>query len=601
MMKSVSVFALLCLLSLPGFSGLVPKCEAQQRQAPLVYDYYSLAVTSISKSAAEAYKLSDIAQRVKLLMYAATLLPASEHEAAVRLLEVALSDLQEWISQDKATAWQRNTGLTLRNQVLAAYARLDGEKAAALQQEYASEATKKSRDFSAKQDNWFGQLNSRRTRADQPAGIALSLLDTNPDQAVALAARSLQEGVVSSVLSDVVKKLMQSGNRELLNRIENAAGQMLAQNVTVDPFSLPYAAEIVQSDSNMPAPARTAFIGFFMRSLQNASHIISEPGINANYLRAVFTNFTLSVRPVILKYAPEQLLMFEQVLDQVGQFVPAETRSRLQAFQPETFSDPRERLNDILKDAVPAKRDLRLVRLLADLLRNKSTDQNNLDLAADAISGFMDSDAKSAYTDLLTITRIDAFVRQKKFIEAQQLAGSISSEETRAWAWLALSSAAVKSDRVLGFELISNALKALDKASPSPQKVELALRATAMLAKNDPQRAFDTLSTTSRYANSSSAKVDPPTKPPFAFGLEATIAEAHTTLGVFPESLGELEINPALAVLATTDWFRADQIVDVIREPALRLQLKLQFAGAVLVQESKPQRKEAAAKPSARN
>jgi hypothetical protein len=148
--------------------------------------------------------------------------------------------------------------------------------------------------------------------------------------------------------------------------------------------------------------------------------------------------------------------------------------------------------------------------------------------------------------------------------------------------------------------LISNALKALDKASPSPHKVELALRAAAMLAKNDPQRAFDTLSTTSRYANSSTSKVDPPTKPPFAFGLEATIGEAHTTLGVFPESLCELEINPSLAVLGTADWFRADQIVDVIREPALRLQLKLQFAGAVLAIESQSKRKEAP-KPSAKN
>jgi hypothetical protein len=122
-----------------------------------------------------------------------------------------------------------------------------------------------------------------------------------------------------------------------------------------------------------------------------------------------------------------------------------------------------------------------------------------------------------------------------------------------------------------------------------------------MLAKSDPQRAFDVLSTTSRYANSSASKVDPPTKPPFAFGLEATIGEAHTKLGVFPESLGELKIDPLLASLATTDWFRADQIASDIREPALRLQLKLQLAGAVLAQESKPRRKESAPKPSAKN
>jgi hypothetical protein len=602
MMKSVIAFALLCLLSSPGFSGLVPECEAQQRLAPSEYDYYSLAMTSISNSSAEASKLLDIPQRVKLLMYAATLLPASGHEEAVRLLEVALSDLKEWISQDKATGLQRYTGLTLRNQVLAAYARLDAEKAASLQKEYAAETTKRSRDFSAKQNDWFGQLNSRRTRADQPAGIALSLLDTDPERAMELAARSLQDGVVSNVLCDVVKKLIQSGNRALLNRFENAAGQILAQNATLDPFSLPCAAEIIQSDRDMAETARTAFIGFFTRSLQNASRLVSEPGTNADYIRAVFTMFTLNARPVILQYAPEQLLAFDLLLDQVAPLVSEQTRTTLQAFQPEKFAEPRDRLAEILRDPNSQRRDLRLVRLVSELLRKEDEDaQESLDLAADAISGLSDPDHKAAFTDRLTITRINRLVKPKKFIEAQRLAGSISSEETRAWALLALSTVAAKADRVLGFELISNALKAIDKASPSPQKVELALTATAMLAKNDPQRAFDTFVAASRYANSSPSKIDPPTKPAVAFGLEATIGEAHTKLGVFPESLGELRIEPSLSALGTTDWFRADQIVNDIREPSLRLQLKLQFAGAVLAQESKSRRKEAAPKPSAKN
>jgi hypothetical protein len=156
---------------------------------------------------------------------------------------------------------------------------------------------------------------------------------------------------------------------------------------------------------------------------------------------------------------------------------------------------------------------------------------------------------------------------------------------------LALSRVAANADRVLGFELISNALKALDKASPSPRKVELALIAAAMLAKSDQQRAFDTLSVASRYANSSASRVDPPARPPFAFGLDASIGEAHIRLGVFPESLGELRIDPSLSALATTDWFRADHIVNDIREPSLRLQLKLQLAGAVLAKQSKPRKK----------
>lgn len=200
----------------------------------------------------------------------------------------------------------------------------------------------------------------------------------------------------------------------------------------------------------------------------------------------------------------------------------------------------------------------------------------------------------------MTITRINAFVKQRKFIEAQQLAASIPPEETRAWALLALSTVAAKADRVLGFELISNALKALDKASPSPHKVQLALMASAMLAKNDRQRAFETFATASRYANSSPSNVDPPKKPAVAFGLEVKIAEAQTRLGIFPESMSELKIDPSLSVLATADWFRADSIVNDIRDTALKIQLKLQFADAVLVEQSKL-RKKASSKPSLTN
>jgi hypothetical protein len=64
--------------------------------------------------------------------------------------------------------------------------------------------------------------------------------------------------------------------------------------------------------------------------------------------------------------------------------------------------------------------------------------------------------------------------------------------------------------------------------------------------------------------------------------------------------MGELKIDPSLSVLATADWFRADSIVNDIRDTALRIQLKLQFADAVLAEASKP-RKKASSKPSVTN
>jgi hypothetical protein len=116
------------------------------------------------------------------------------------------------------------------------------------------------------------------------------------------------------------------------------------------------------------------------------------------------------------------LLEFDLLLDETTSLVPENMRSLVQSLPPETLSEPKQRLDEILKDAVADRRDRRLIRFISELLRNQSNDlEKTFDLAAEAISGFSDTDVKSAYTDRLTIARVDELVRQKKIIEAQQL------------------------------------------------------------------------------------------------------------------------------------------------------------------------------------
>ena len=607
-MRSSAALALLLVLTSPGFLCPSSPCEAQNKFAPPEYDYYSLALTSISSSAAEASKLPDIPQRVSLLISAAIILPSSQRDEAVSLLELALRNVKEWGSQNKASWYQRNTAAQLRNEILADYAKLDPEKATALQKEFQTSAestTSNSEVGSNKDRSWYAHFSERRAIADQAAQIAASIIDADSEKASALVLQSLQGGTVSNVLAGIVQKEIQHGNRAVLNKLEMGIGQVLTGNVTLDPFSLAYASSLAQSDKDMTPAARSALVGFLMRSLQVWSGLINSHSesagfvIDTDYINIVFTMLSLYARPVILQYSPEQLLTFDLVLDQVAPFVPEKAKAQLQAFQPEKFSEPRDGLNEILKDPNPQRRDLRLVGLVFQLLRNESVDApKRFDLASDAISAFTDSDTKRAFTDLLVITRVNALVKQKDFIEARRITGSISTDETRVWALLALAAAATKSDKVLGFELLNNGLQALDKASPSPHKVQLALIATSMLAKSDPQRAFDALSDVSRYANSSAAKVDPPAKPPVAFGLDASIGEMHTKLGVFPESLSDLQIDSSVSTVATNDWFRANQIADGIREPALRLRLKLEFAKIMIAEGPKPKKKEPTKKPS---
>src|SRR5258707_1757883 len=173
-LRIAGTIALVAILISPGFFWLPPKCEAQDKIAPAEYDYYSLAVTSILNSAAEASKLTDIPQRVNLLINAAKVLPASQHEGAVRLLDVALSNVKEWGSEDKARWYQRHTAATLRNEVLAVYAKLDPEKATALQREFqAAESTSDNSATYNKNKYWFTQFTDREPISDQAAKIAI--------------------------------------------------------------------------------------------------------------------------------------------------------------------------------------------------------------------------------------------------------------------------------------------------------------------------------------------------------------------------------------------------------------------------------------------
>ncbi|HKO42689.1 MAG TPA: hypothetical protein VJU84_05340 [Pyrinomonadaceae bacterium] len=570
--------------------GHLRECTAQNTLTTEEYDYHALALTAISNSAREASKLKDIPQRVRILLYAAKTLAPYQHNEATRFLDIALGDLKQWTSAEKTSTYEQHTASALRNEVLALYAQLNPKKAAVLRKEFLAEARSRTpgeSEISLKSKSWLTQFAERSAVADQRAKMALALIESEPEKALRLVVHSLQAGTISSILFDISDKLIQNRNRTLLNRLEITIAQGLEETSMLDPDSITYAALLVLADKEMPSATRTAFINFLMRSLQAWASVAKEAGTDTSYISRGFFAFSQTVRRVISQYAPDRLVLFNSVLNQAADLVPERMKSVTRVLPPETFVDPRERLNDILKDPAPEIRDDRLIRFVSQLLRNEpNSSDKRFDLIAEAINGLNDTEAKAAFTELLTITRIDSLAKQKRFLEAQELTGSISSEETRAWALLALAKAAAKADQVLGFDMITNALKVLYGAPSGPQKVELGLMATATLTESDEQRAFGMLSTVVKYANASPAKIDAPSKHAYASGIEASIEQSPIRLGLFPETLGDLRIDPALSTLATTDWFRADQIVDDVRDVGLRIRLRLQLAAAVLADES---------------
>ena len=320
-MQTKKILSIAILISLI-FCGSRSFCKGQKKISPADYDYYALATSSITEITREASKLPEIPQRVRVLIDAAKILAPAERREAVRILEVALADLKDWGSSD-GTSWrQRNMATTLRNEVLAVYALIDSEKALVREKEFQllgeSDASNTPNPLNFKGESWRAQFNDQRAAADQPAKVALSVIDSDPEKALGLVVQSVQGGIISSVLFDIQEKLIKNGNRALVDRLENRIGQILTTSVALDPSSLDYAAILGLADGEMPQAAKNSLVSFLIRSLQTWVIVAKEPGVDSFYITRGFTTFSGSPRMLISQYAPDQLLEFDLLLDQTA-------------------------------------------------------------------------------------------------------------------------------------------------------------------------------------------------------------------------------------------------------------------------------------------
>jgi hypothetical protein len=592
------------------FSLALPERCVGQSVSPPDFDYESLAIDSILSVADEAAKLPDIEQKVTLLISAAKILPASRRDDAIRLLDIALSKLKDWEASEKARWGRRYKAATLRTEVLSAYAKFDTKKALVLQKESTSKADSSTSESDGtsrplKNQDWSGDMLERYQRASETVKIALSIMDTDFERASSLIVQSVKGGVVSGEIFNAFQRIKQPGDRARLNKLEFGIGETLAQTFTFDPTSLQIAPILVLSDRDMPPAARNGVILFFMNSLRAWVNLVKDEsarsGLDPSDVGSTFFSFFRSVRPAIAQYSPpEDISTFDLLLDQVSPLVPAQTKIRLQMTAPETISNPRDRLADIIKESNTRRRDVRLMRLVFDSTRDGAPDEllNGLELASDAVSHISDEKLKATLNDFVVITRVNLLVKEKKFADAQHLAESIPTTEARVWTLLALSSVIHKEDGARALDLVRDAIKTLDGASPSARKVELALLAVAMLAKDDPLRALEMLSVAARYANSKLSKVEIPNEDiVHAINVDVSVGNMRTILSRAPESLAGIETAPSLSLLGEAKyWFQSQQIADDFHETELRLLLKLKFAGGILAHNLK-QKKDAAQKP----
>ena len=244
--------------------------------------------------------------------------------------------------------------------------------------------------------------------------------------------------------------------------------------------------------------------------------------------------------------------------------------------------DPRDRLIAIKRESDPRKRDSRLLSMVVNLLR-KDDSHDHESLLAEAIQAVTDEKLKETLGDFVSLDKVQRLAKAQKFSDAAKATERVTNPELRAWALIALSSLVVASDRYLGMAWINAAMKALDVSSATPRRVEIALLGAAVTSKQDPIRSIEIVSTITKYANAVEEFSERKSNSASGVLDEISIGTLKIMPARPPVELSDIQFDPAIRLLAKRDWFGLQKIVDGIKDPVLRLSLKLELAKGTLL------------------
>jgi len=545
------------------------------------YDYKALAIQSVREVVQETKKLSNIEHKVDLLIAAASLLNDQKTEAT-DVLDQALADLKEWESDANAPLSRRFVAAELRNRVLAQYLLVDKEKALQFTSDTKPISSQSDPKQTKSDSTWKRTLLDRQVAADKSIVMAESLLETNPQQATFLLASSVREGAVSPKLAGAIQKLR--ANPELLKNVHTGIANELQSAVAFDSASI-RTASILAMDQEMSAQSRAAFVQFLLRSLESWTTLISnsrsDSGFDAGYIDSMFMAFAFNARPLFLQYAADDAGRFDLLIDQLSLQASPKTRDLLKSTAIVEPSDPKDRLTDILREPQASRRDSRLLRFVVSLLRREDAEDYE-SLLAEAVRNVTDEPLKSSLGDFVSLGRVARLAKAEKLNDATRAAEAMSNSELKAWALLALSSSVAATDRYLAMTLVNGALKSLDRSTLTPRTVEVALLGAALTSGQDPDRSIEILGSAAKYANSVEDSPESNSNIASAVIFEISIGSIKILPARPPARLSDLHVNPAIGTLSKRDWFGLQKVASTIKDPLLRLSLKLELAKGVI-------------------
>jgi hypothetical protein len=587
------VVILLFFVPKDSFAQVAPESRAKesQQEIPARYNFEEFAIALALNAGREASNLSSPAEKIEIQLEAARILSPVRRDDALRLLDSAWNTLKEWSEGEKSTSAQSRPQFVsrLRSNILALYSKLDPERAGKLMKSVGKDLEESVKKGDGGKGNAL--ITKERQRADDLARIGLTRIERSPAEGIETAVSGLlQTGTVSEHLSLISQALKEKGKASLLQKFESRIAAFLSQRTSLDFSDHLAVVRIIYANPHMDRAVRSSFLGFLSHSLVKLREIIREAQVSKQALAisldsvgSIYSFYMLRVRPLVISYGLNDIYDLNVALDEIASTLPASLLDKV--YETSTTDTPEQQLKRALNTAGSELRDSRLAKFALRALNGSlhGIKESQPELAATAVESVSSLEIKTTLQDYLLMAHAEKLSKDNKFALAEEKAAAISKPEWRAWTLMALASAQAKQNWSHAMQLCDDALRALEKSSPTPRKAELAFTLADIWSGHDQNQALDIIVEAVKYANQIietdlRIQESPSVLQPFFLN----IGKLSFAPGIETESLSDIGFHEGISQLALLNWMRADQIGKALQNANLRLRYQLAICKGVL-------------------
>jgi hypothetical protein len=295
----------------------------------------------------------------------------------------------------------------------------------------------------------------------------------------------------------------------------------------------------------------------------------------------VFQALQIFIRPTILRFSPENLSTFDELLKDISSKI---ARDKLE--NPLLSSDSIEtQIEKAEKVAGFEERDRRLTKIVLWLLSKKIRNSKNdiVKLAQSATDKITDLDTKGKLNDFIRIIEIDRLIADKDFPAAEKKSAKISQTEWRAWTLMMLGNLQ-KDNQITANNFYEDSSTVLRKAGNSAYKAQLMFDIAAMQVDGNQQSAFDTLSEAVKILNKTTKSDSKKKRLGFTYDVNEFIFDSNDINQLETE---DIYFRSSISKFARSNWNQTFLISQNIEPLLQRLKFQLLISNVILNKFSK--------------